>query len=91
MVNKTTARSIALWIFREATRCSESGSWITYDFEIEEEYKIEITEEDRQLIADTLKELFYDWAIIEIMIDKESIDIQLADNYIEAEMKGENE
>ncbi len=90
MINKTTARSIINRMFREASENSNSGSWITYFEEIEARYG-KLTETDKQLIFDTLKELYYDWAVLEAMADDESIDIQLADNYIEAEIEGEND
>ena len=90
MINKTMARSIANSIFREASELSSSGSWIMYYMEIEGKYNVKLTEEDIKLIVDTIKELYYDWAVLEITSDDESIDVQLADNYIEAEIEGEN-
>ncbi len=90
MINKTTARSIINRMSREACNNSNSGSWITHFEEIEAIYG-KLTETDKQLIFDTLKELYYDWAVLEAMADDESIDIQLADNYIEAEIEGEND
>lgn len=86
-MNMKLAQRIAQWIYWEATTNTESGSWITYKNEIENEFDTQVTEDNLELIAILLS---FHPGVAESVHGYECVDIMLYGNYCDLDFDEED-